>query len=230
MGHRRPKKGDVKTGDGPLMSVAADTCLDVLMTDFRIEQCYDQWVSAHDLERLERRAFAWLTVEAVAKFQASLFSGPRDEETAALAVVLTQMGVPWSWCADALLYNRFPWRYWNDYARRRSTPERPIRQQKLLQYAEMIETATSSRKPAADDLDSLARHVHYWYRRKIKDPHDSLAELEAAELARTGEREILSRRHSTILQGISRVEYLLGLFTASEIEFHARTPPPSNLQ
>jgi hypothetical protein len=221
MAHRHPKRGDVKTTDGQLLEVAAQACGDILMTDFRIQAAYDAWVEAHDLPRLARCFCVWDTPQAAAAFQAAVWGGPHttengdEDEVEELAGVLHDMGVPWPWVSPYLLTNHFPVHYANTW--------RPTaRQVTMVGTPEMVPTATKGRQPTTEAIESLRRHVGYWYAHRIKDPVDSIPELEKRERARLGQ-EWAASRHSTVIQGIQRAESLLGVWDRYELGLQFRS-------
>jgi hypothetical protein len=208
MSHRRPTRRDVQIHDGLLIDIAALTCGDVLMTDLRIRDAYTRWTEAHDLPRLCRRFLAWRTKEYAEPFQRAVWGGALPGEIETLAALLASMHVPWVWVSPMLLHVQFPKRYATDYS--------PAHPPHFVGDIEMVATAKPARRPRTADLESLVRHVHYWYRHDVKEPPDKIWELEAVEQARTGDH-ITSRRHSTVIQGIQRVTYLLGLNDRYEI-------------
>jgi hypothetical protein len=216
--HRQPKRGDVKTTDGVLLEVASQACGDILMTDLRIQAAYDAWVEAHDLARLERQFLVWRTPQAMAKFQAAVWAGPLTNEDGvevevdAVNAVLQGMGVPWPWVSPYLLTNLFPVHYANTYARTVGS----AKEIKMVGRPEMVPTAKKGRQPTAEAIESLRRHVGYWYAHKIKSPRDSIPELEKRERARIGQ-EWASSRHSTVIQGIQRAESLLSVWDRYEL-------------
>lgn len=209
MGHRRPRRGDVQVTDGRLLEVASLACGDVLMTDLRIQAAYDTWVQTHDLTRLCQSFRIWRTVEYARPLQWAVWGGPVEGEIEALAALLETMSVPWPWVSPVLLTHHFPARY--------ATAFNPARPPRFAWDTEMVETARPARQPRAADLESLRRHVTWWYRHEVKNPPDKIWELTAEEQARTGENWA-SRRHSTVVQGIQRAKYLLGLFDRYEID------------
>jgi hypothetical protein len=209
--HRHPKRGDVKTTDDRLLETAVLSCGDWLMTDLRIEVAYQGWMRVHDLDRLLRRVRIWGTGgEDAERFRLAVWAGPLDGEVDALWTSLQEMGVPWPWVSPWLLTNSFPIHYASTF-----TPG--ARPEKFVPQTEMGPTATKGRQPTAHALESLHRHVGWWYRTKIKHPPATNLDIEQEELARSGEISA-SKRHSTVIQGIKRAERLLSLWDRYEID------------
>ena len=87
----------------------------------------------------------------------------------------------------------------------------------------MVPEATPGRLPTKDG-EEIRRGVDYWYRWKIKHPPDALRELEAEEVARTGQTVWSGRRHSTVIQKAQQAEHLLSIWQVT------RYPPPAGLK
>jgi hypothetical protein len=209
MGHRYPKPGDVKTTDAARLQAAVERCIERLRGDLRVEAYYETWVAARRLDQLQRRALAWADTPQsaghTAAFSAALFEPPSPAEKAELWTVLQGMRVLWPW-TTAALFVTFP----RDYLNVNGAPNGP--QLGLVSDIELVKTATPGRLPP-EQGERIRRHVDWWYRWRIKIPRDELTELEAEELARTGQTTV-ARRHSTVIQGVQHVERLLEVWTA----------------
>ena len=183
------------------------------MTDLRIEEHYQAWIARRNLEQLVRRVLLWQNTPSIGPhaqaLRHALFSPPSPEEVAEFDQVLRTMGVPWTWVSPTLLGTSFPCRFVND-----AHPENPPLA--LQGDVEMVSTARKGRQPTAEALAGLERQVGWWYAHKIKHPRDSIPELERRERERLGV-QWASSRHSTVIQGIQRVEALLGVWDRVEV-------------
>jgi hypothetical protein len=180
-------------GDAGRIVMAHGTCNQLLAADLRVQEHYRLWVAAHDAWRTDPRT-ADLRRRGLTEAQMAEAVARADIE--ALAAVLRPMGVPWRWCAEALIGAYFPTMRWNEL--------HPDDQRVVKVEAESAGLARG-RMPRHHGRD-VAQWVRWWYRHKIKQPPDSVYAL-AKEYATREKR--LTRADSVVEDGIRRAEKLL---------------------
>lgn len=179
-------------GNRGRLVVAHGTCNQLLAADLRIEEYYRAWVEAQ--ERYRRHgppAWAQTTADL-----ARVIAAMRDADIEQLAGVLRAMGVPWRWCAEALVLAYFPTMRYNE-----THPDDP----QVLRVSAGIRGLPTGQAPPHGG-DAIAENVRWWYRHKIKHPTDSSHAL-AREYATREKRH--TDAHSVIQTGIVRAELLL---------------------
>ena len=164
-----------------------------LAGDLRVQEHFESWVRAMDQLGHDGPP-DWIPPDTpFDKVVAVIERGEID----CLANVLERMGVPWRWCAAALIKAVFPMMLYN---------ARHPHDQKLLS----VETAWQFGLPVGQapphDGQELGENVRWWYRHRIKHPPDSIRSL--AEEHATRENRVTDCR-SVVQTGIKRAEILL---------------------
>jgi hypothetical protein len=178
--------------------LAHGACVTTLAGDLRVQEHYRTWRATQE-RRFHDGPPSWARTEAAVERALEMV---RQADIDALALVLHAMGVPWRWCADALVLSVFPIMRHND--------EHPTDRRALHVSA-----------PSADmPLGRLPRHlgreitrnVRWWYRADIKDPKDELHVLVKEYLqdyAKSAHRS--PEAHSVVRNGIEQAKTLLNL-------------------
>jgi hypothetical protein len=180
-------------GDAGRIVMAHGTCNQVLCGDLRVQEHYRLWRAAHDAWRVDPRT-ADLRRRGLTEAQMAAAVARADVE--ALAAVLRPMGVPWRWCAEALIGAYFPLMRWNE-----QHPD----DQRGMQVSADSAGLPLGRLPRHRGQD-VTQWVRWWYRHRIKQPADSIYKL-AQEYAARENR--LTRADSVVEDGIQRGETLL---------------------
>jgi hypothetical protein len=174
--------------------MAHGACVTTLAGDLRVQEHYRTWRATQE-RRFHEGPPPW--ARTVADVERAL-EMVRQADIDALALVLQAMGVPWRWCADALVLSVFPIMRHND--------EYPTQRLALKVSAE----------PGGRPLGRMPRHlgreitrnVRWWYRHEIKVPKDELHVL-VAEYATSANR--VTEAHSVVQNGIAQAKVLLNL-------------------
>lgn len=179
-------------GNRGRLVVAHGTCNQVLCADLRVVEHYRLLVAAHEAWRTDSRAAFVRRFQTVAQMEAAVARADIE----ALAGVLRGIGVPWRWCAEALVHVYFPTMRHNA-----QHPDNP----RVIQVSAGIRGLAAGQAPPHDGQE-IAENVRWWYRRHIKSPRDSIHAL--AEEWATRENRVTDSR-SVVQTGIKRAELLL---------------------
>lgn len=190
---QRALSADNRGNRGRLV-VAHGTCSQVMAYDLRILEHFHAWVDAE--ARLDRAGPPpW--VRSVADVD-RVIAGIKNAQITVLHTALTALGVPWRWCAEALIRVYFPVMRHNV-----QHPDAP----KMVKVSAGIIGLPRGQAPPRGGND-VAEDVRWWYRHRIKSPTDSIHAL--AEEYATREKRVTDAR-SVVQTGISRAETLLNM-------------------
>jgi hypothetical protein len=190
---RRHALGVDNAGNRVRMIVAHGEAVTALAGDLRIQEHFQHWAQAMD--QLQRDGPPdWMSPETpIDRVIAAIERGEIDY----LADVLRPMGVPWRWCAEALIRVVFPILLHN---------ARHPDDLKILSIETRWALGLPRGQAPPHDGRELAENVRWWYRAKVKCPKDSIRSL-AEEYAERENRVTDAR--SVVQIGIERAENLL---------------------
>jgi hypothetical protein len=184
-------------GNRARILVARGTYLDRLVRDLRIEAHWQTWVQG-------RRVWAASAQRADMRRRgmspAVILRAVEIVDVGNLTPILADMGVPWPWCADALVRAYFPLLLHN--------AEHPD-DRRVMQVTVGIAGLPHGQKPPHDAAE-IRRDVDWFYRARNKVPRDPPVELEAeylSEYLKSAHRS--ADAHGVVGKGLIRAELLL---------------------